>query len=128
MTAPTPTALDRLRPVTLQLRNAADEVIGSFAARVLPAGPGISSGAWAITHTLGSPAGGMHTFVSFVDGTLAELEDERIIDDIVRQVANELYARTWAFHYRPERVVDSVLAYGSVLRERVEVSAVEVWT
>jgi hypothetical protein len=52
---------------------------------------------------------------------------ERLVDDLVRQIANRMYPSVWAFHYRPERVPDSVLRHGSQLRERVEVSEVEVW-
>ncbi len=84
-------------------------------------------GAWVITHPLGHPAGGTHTEVSFVDASTSQL-DERHVDDLVRQVASIVYGPgRWAFHYRPEQVPDRVLRHGSVLRERIEVSAVEVW-
>jgi hypothetical protein len=80
----------------------------------------------AITHPLGMPAGGTHTEVAFVDDTSTELP-ERLVDDLVRQIGNRMYPGSWAFHYRPNRVPDAVLQYGSLLRERIEVSAVEVW-
>jgi hypothetical protein len=134
---PTPTAL---RPVTLHLRDSAGEVIGSFAARLIPGNrtESLMSGTWAITHALGSPAGGTHTEVAFVDGTCGtrdldgdgsfrDPERDAIAEQIVRAVANALYSGTWAFTYRPEQVEDHVLRYGSILRERVEVTAVEVW-
>lgn len=127
---PTPTAP---HPVTQHLRNASDEVIGEFAARlVLPLrnlddDAPADLGAWAITHALGGLANGTYTAVAFVDGTTADLP-ERAVDDLVRQVASTLYGPgRWAFHYRPEQVAEHVLAYGTRLRERVEVSAVQVW-
>lgn len=133
MTPPTPTALGGLRPVTLHItdyrqRDTEAEVIGSCAVRLVLTAPGQDTDpeAWAITHTLGSPAGGTHTEVAF-DASAAELP-ERVVDDLVRQVGNLLYARSWAFHYRPDQVPDSVLRHGSLLRERVETSAVEVWS
>jgi hypothetical protein len=137
MMPPTPTAL---RAVTLHLSNAAGEVIGEFAARLVPGNrtESLMYGTWAITHALGSLAGGTHTEVAFVDGTCGtrdldgdgsfrDPERERLADEVVRTVANTLYPGGWAFHYRPERVADAVLRYGSLLRERVEVSSVEVW-
>jgi hypothetical protein len=117
------------------------EPIGSAAIRLVLTAPGQNAdpGAWAITHPLGSIAGGTYTEVVFVDGTagnrdtlvdgsFVDPEREALRDEIVRQVAVEVYGPgRWAFHYRPERVPDAVLVYGSLLRERVEVSAVEVW-
>lgn len=116
-----------------------DDPLGSFGARlVLPLrnlDDGLAScdlNAWTITHALGSPAGGTHSEVAFVDDSLASAVPtgeyvEGIADAIVRAVADELYARRWAFHYRPEQYAESVLRYGSLLRERIEVSGVEVW-
>lgn len=131
MTTPTPAAL---RAVTLTLTGPDGEPIGECAVRlVLPLrridnpNEAVDLTAWAITHALGSPAGGTHTEVAFVDDTTADLPT-RVVDEVVRQVANLMYARSWAFHYLPERVADGVLAHGSILRERVEVSSVEVWT
>jgi hypothetical protein len=119
-------------PVTQHLRNASDEVIGEFAARlVLPLrnlddDAPADLGAWAITHQLGGLANGTYTAVAFVDDTTADLP-ESTVGNLVRQIAADLYGRGWAFDYRPEQVADSVLRYGTRLRERVEVSAVEVW-
>jgi hypothetical protein len=137
MTTPTPT---KLRPITLYLRNTADEATGSCEIRLVLTAPGQATdpGASVITHALGSPAGGTHTEVVFVDGTAGsrdltgdgsfdDPEREELRGTIVRQVANLMYPGTWAFEYRPERVPDAVLRYGSALRERVEVSTVEVW-
>jgi hypothetical protein len=137
MTHPTPTAL---RAITLHLTNASGEVIGEFAARLVPGNrtQSFTYGTHAITHALGSIAGGTHTEVSFVDGTCGtrdldgdgsfrDPEREALAEEVVRTVANALYPGGWAFQYRPERVADAVLRYGSQLRERVEVSAVEVW-
>lgn len=132
----TPTAPGGLRPVTVTLTGGPfDEPVGSCVARLVLTFPGQATdpAAWAITHALGTPAGGTHTEVAFVDGTLASVVPtshrvERIAEDLVRQVADLLYGRTWAFHYRPERVAQSVLRYGSLLRERVEVTDIEVWS
>jgi hypothetical protein len=149
MTPPTPTRPGGLREHTLPiLRHTPDgpEPIGECAIRlVLPLrtvdGPQpVDLNAWTITHPLGSVAGGTHTEVAFVDyphGLLVEDEDgapydeqrqEALADSIVRQVAGDVYGPgRWAFHYRPGQYVDAVLAYGSHLRERVEVSSIEVW-
>jgi hypothetical protein len=134
MTTPTPTGL---RPVTLHLTDHAGEVIGSAAIRlVLDHAP--VYGTWAITHALGSVAGGTYTVVSFVDGSCGtrdldgdgsfrDPERERLADEVVRQVANLVYPGGWAFHYRPERVEDAVTRHRLAVRERIEVSEVEVW-
>jgi hypothetical protein len=135
--APTPTAL---RAVTLYLHNSADEVIGEFAARLVLGNrtESLMWGTWAITHALGSLAGGTHTEVAFADGSAGtrdldgdgsfrDPEREALAEEVVRTVANALYPRLWAFTYRPEQVENSVLRHGSLLRERVEVSAVQVY-
>lgn len=138
MTHPTPTTR---RTITLHLYRNNDTsfgLIGEFAATLVPNPDSHMGGSYAITHALGSLAGGTHTEVAFVDGTCGrrdldgdgsfrDPERDAIAEQIVRAVANALYAGTWAFHYRPEQVEESVLRYGSVLRERVEVSAVELW-
>lgn len=132
---PTPPAL---RAITLHLRNSADEVIGEFAARLVPNPTGPTGGSSVITHGLGTLAGNTHTEVSFVDGSAGardldgdgsfrDPEREALREEVVRAVAGDLYSRRWAFTYRPEEVEESVLRYGSILRERVEVSAVEVY-
>ncbi len=121
-----------LHPITHHLDNAAGEVIGGCAMRlVLPLRnvdhpDPVDLTAWAITHQLGSVAGGTHTEVAFVDDTATGLPERRL-DDLVRQVATAVYGNRWAFHYRPEQVADSVLRHGSRLRERIEVTGIEVW-
>jgi hypothetical protein len=125
-TPPTPGGL---RPITVTLTGGPfDEPIGSCAARLVLTAPGQATdpAAWAITHALGTPAGGTHTEVAFL-GDTAE-HPARVLDEVVRQVGNALYARLWAFLYLPELVPDRVLRHGSILRERVEVTAVEVWS
>jgi hypothetical protein len=131
----TPAAPGGTRPITVTLTGGPfDEPIGSCAAHLVLTCPGQATdpAAWAITHALGSPAGGTHTEVVFVDDTLVAAVTsrglDRLADDLVRQVADALYGRTWAFHYRPDRVEDSVLRYGSLLRERVEITDIEVWS
>jgi hypothetical protein len=136
MTLPTPTAL---RAVTLHLRDTSGEVIGEFAAHLVPNPTGPMSGTHAITHGLGSIAGGTHTEVAFVDGSCGnrdltgdgsfrDPQREALRESIVRQVADDLYgAGHYAFTYQPAQVEESVLRYGYTVRERVEVSSVEVW-
>jgi hypothetical protein len=96
------------------------------------------SGTWAITHALGSVAGGTHTEVAFVDGTCGtrdldgdgsfrDPEREALADAVVRTVANALYPRRGRSTTAPSGSQDAVLRHGSILRERVEVTAVEVW-
>lgn len=117
------------RPVTVHLRDQLGGVIGEAAVALVigldPDQP--APGAWAITHQLGSPAGGTHTEVVLADDTATGLP-EHLADDLVRKIAGDLYGRAWAFHYRPEQVPEQVLKYGSRVRERVEVTAVKVWT
>lgn len=125
MTTPTPTRTPH--PITMHLRDEQTNLVaGSCAVRLVLVDDRTAStpGAWAITHTLGSIANGTYTEVVFVDG---EPEPTRVADSIVRQVANAVYPHAWAFHYLPERVADAVLAHGCALRERIEVSEVEVW-
>jgi hypothetical protein len=125
----TPTAPGGLRPVTVTLTGGPfDEPIGSCAVRLVLTSPGQATdpAAWAITHALGTPAGGTHTEVVFVDGE--PNLPTRITHGIVALIATLLYGRAWAFHYLPESVPDSVLRYGSLLRERVEVTDIEVWS
>jgi hypothetical protein len=137
---PTPTAPGGLRPHTLHLLRdtpAGPEPIGTAAIRlVLPLrrvdapNEAVDANAWAITHPLGGIAGGTYTEVAFVDETPdAPLPvAEHVLDSIVRQLAVEVYGPgRWAFHYRPDQVPASVLAHGILLRERVEVSEVELW-
>lgn len=134
---PTPNAL---RAITVHLESSRGDVIGEFALRLVLTAPGqaTSPGASVITHGLGTPAGGTHTEVWFVDGTAGardldgdgsfrDPEREALREEVVRAAAIETYGRRWAFTYRPEQVEDAVLRYGSLLRERVEVSSVEVY-
>jgi hypothetical protein len=137
MITPTPRPPGGLRDHTLPILGSTPdgpEPIGDCAIRlVLPLRNvddpiPVDLNAWAITHPLGSVAGGTYTEVAFVD-TSADQQPEHILDAIVRQLAGEVYGPgRWAFHYRPDQVPDAVLRHGLILRERVEVSAVEVWT
>jgi len=127
-------ALGGVHPVTVTITGSSGQAIGTCAARlVLTPVEGVTDPrAWAITHALGSPAGGTHTEVVLVDDSLARDEggvtvNEHIADGIVRTIAGDLYGRAWAFHYRPGQVPDAVLRHGSRLRERVEVTEVELW-
>lgn len=124
---PTPTTP---RPITEHLRDFTSdgpEPIGEMTLRLVlvDADADPTPGAWAITHQIGSVANGTHTEVAFVDDTTAVLP-ERLVDDMVRQIAGLVYPGRWAFHYRPQEVAGSVLAYGTRVRERIEVSAVQV--
>lgn len=137
MTPPTPTRAGGLREHTFPiLGHTPDgpEPIGECAIRLaLPlrnvdSPPPVDLNAWTITHPLGSIAGGTYTEVAFVDDTAAG-QPEHLLDEVVRQLAGEVYGPgRWAFHYRPDQYAERVLAHGTILRERVEVSSIEVWT
>jgi hypothetical protein len=102
-------------------------------ARLLPFTDGaehaaVQPGSWFITHPLGKPAGNTYTEVIITPAVQAEEHPEHVIDAVVRRVADELYGRAWAFHYRPEQYADSIERWGMTRRERVAVTSVEVWT
>jgi hypothetical protein len=83
---------------------------------------------WYITHTLGGPAAGTFTEVVMPDFTPdGEPLSDATKEAAVRQVAESLYGRAYAFIYRPDQADRSVHAYRLVGREHVIVSAVEVW-
>jgi hypothetical protein len=138
MRTPTPT---KPHPVTLHLTDdQTGQVVGSCSIRLVLVDDHTARtyGTWAITHTLGSIANGTYTEVMFADGTLGrrdldgdgsfrDPERDEQADRLVRQIANAAYPHAWAFHYRPERVADAVTAHGLLLRERIEVSEVELW-
>lgn len=129
MTTPTPTAPRAITEHLLGHTPDGPEPIGTMTLRLVLTAPGQNTdpGAWVITHPLGNLAGGTHTEVVFVDDTTADLPT-RIVDELVRQVAGIVYGPgRWAFHYLPEVVPDRVLRHGSLLRERIEVSTVELW-
>lgn len=126
------------RPITVQIVDSLAQPIGSAEARlVVRAGPTPRPGplVWAITHGLGTVAGGTHTEVSIDPGAVDPLQTHldrdriaRLLDDLVRSVAREAYGTRWSFHYRPDEVDASVLAFGSKVRERIEVTAIELWS
>jgi hypothetical protein len=85
------------------------------------------TGSWFITHGFGKPAAGTYTEVAFLP-EITETEPERVLDEVVRAVAVELYGTAWAFHYRPDQYADAIGRFPEMRRrERVLVTAVEVW-
>lgn len=86
-----------------------------------------------VTHPLGGPAGGTFTEVAFMTGALATLPDDpaerdRVIDEVTRRLAVDLYGTKWAFTYRPDQYADAIARHGMIRRERVLVTRVEVYS
>lgn len=99
----------------------------AFTARLLESYTGATPpepGSWFITHLLGGPAAGTYTEVQF-DGTQL---DDRVLEQVVREVAGQLYGIAYAFTYRPEQYFDAIARHGLRLRERVLVEGIEVWS
>lgn len=88
-------------------------------------------GSWYITHGLGKPAENTYTEVAF-EGTFVDEDGaalpEHVLDEAVRAVAGQLYGTAWAFHYRPDQAEESIHRYSLRRRERVLITALEVWT
>jgi hypothetical protein len=86
-------------------------------------------GSWFITHGIGGPAAGTYTEVSFGDNALIDPDGqpwpEEVLTEAVREVAGLLYGTAYAFTYRPGR--HTFLDNGARRRERVAITAVEVW-
>lgn len=89
------------------------------------------AGSWFITHGLGKPAAGTYTEVAIGDNARIDPEGqpwpEAILDAAVIQVAEQLYGRAWAFHYRPEQAQDAIYRHGMRRRERVIITSLEAW-
>lgn len=90
---------------------------------------------WFVTFGFGKPAASTYTEVAFTDDALGRIEGttndtlpERVLDEVVRTIAADLYGTAWAFHYRPDQYQDAIARHGVRLRERVVVSSIEVWT
>jgi hypothetical protein len=121
----------------------------SFDAKLLPAEQLVDENllaplatSWTVTFGLGGPAAGTYTEVRFpaavldAEGGAREFvagaadpayELERLLDDLVRRVAEETYGRSWAFHYRPEQYEQSVARWNTRRREVVVVERLEVY-
>jgi hypothetical protein len=92
------------------------------------------SGSWSVTHPLGKPAGGTYTEVAFDPGCVARLTRDltpadmlRVLDEVVRLVAGDLYGIRWAFHYPPEQYADAIERHRMRRRELVIVTAIDVY-
>lgn len=88
---------------------------------------------WFITHPLGKPAGGTYTEVTFTDAALNGLDRDHartpaVLEQVVREVAAELYGTAWAFIYGPEQHPDAIARFESPRREHVLVELVEVFS
>jgi hypothetical protein len=126
--SPTPPPVRAPRAVTLYAPFG--RRIVEYAARLQPAGEVASSlpphpSSWFVTHAFGTPAGGTYTEVLINDDSSAAAV-ESVLDAIVRHLAEELYPRLWAFHYRPDQYADSIERHGLIRRERVLVEGIEV--
>jgi hypothetical protein len=94
---------------------------------------------WTVTFGLGGPAANTYTEVRFPAEVLDRLADpewwgvtdeharERILDETVRQVAEQAYGRSWAFHYRPDQYDESVARWSPRRREVLVVERLEVY-
>jgi hypothetical protein len=106
--------------------------IVEYTARLQPAGEVSASlpphpSSWFVTHALGTPAGGTYTEVLIahpIHGVSAL--PEHVLDAVVRHLAEQVYGRTWAFHYHPDRYADAIERYGLLRRERILVEGIEV--
>jgi hypothetical protein len=87
----------------------------------------VQPGSWFITFGLGKPAGSTYTEVVLAPEVRAAGHPERVVDEAVRAVAAELYGTAYAFTYRPEQYTDSIEKYGMKRRERVAITALEIW-
>ncbi|MDP5182138.1 hypothetical protein QOZ88_05775 [Blastococcus sp. BMG 814] len=81
---------------------------------------------WTVTFGFGKPAAGMYTAVHFAEVPHLSLP-ERVLEEVVRRVAVDLYGTAWAFTYRPEQYADAIARWGLRRRERVVVTSIEVW-
>lgn len=84
---------------------------------------------WFITHGLGKPAGGTFTEV-VIDGTPEDDDGAplpvEVVEQLVREIAVQLYGTAWAFTYRPDQYADAIGRHGMRRRELVLVDALEV--
>jgi hypothetical protein len=91
-------------------------------------GGGPASTLWAITHGLGTPAAGTFTAVRVPDFTPdGDPLPDAAKEAAVRQVAESLYGRAYAFIYSPARIEEGVYRHNLRGREHVTITAVEVW-
>lgn len=89
---------------------------------------------WFVTHPLGKPAGGTYTEVAFDRGCVDPLQTHltpadmlRVLDEVVRLVAGDLYGIRWAFSYRPDQYADAIERHRMRRRELVIVTAIDVY-
>ena len=89
-------------------------------------------GSWFITHPLGQPAGGTYTEVRLPDEVLTALVHatplrvDTVLERAVHEVAGQLYGTAYAFTYRPDQYAEAIERFGLRLRERVEITTLEV--
>jgi hypothetical protein len=103
-----------------------DMTVINYRAKIDPlADTSIPPSSWFITHQLGGPAAGMYTEVRMPD---SDHIPDQTKSEIVRRVADELYGRQWAFHYRPYQYESSIEKYGLTRREVIVVTDIEVWS
>ena len=95
-----------------------------------PAGPD-RYGSWSITFGFGKPAERTYTEVAFTRdarfGAAFDQLPERVLEEVVRRVAVDLYGTAWAFTYRPDQYAEAIARWGLRRRERVVVTSIEVW-
>jgi hypothetical protein len=108
-------------------------VIINYAAKLSQLVPDAVPGGdpWYITHGFGKPAVHTYTEVVFTREVQQALDEhhpdpDRVRDEVVRRVANDLYGTSWAFHYPPAEYDDAIGRFLMIRRERVVVTAVQV--
>lgn len=106
-----------------------------FTARLdLDADDDVTPSSWFITHGSGKPAQGTYTEVRFGPDALAELlvlpyplEPGPVLEQLVREVAVQLYGTAYAFTYPPEQRDDAIDRWALRRREVVVVHDLEAW-
>lgn len=99
----------------------------TYEARLDPSSTGPDwAGSWFVTFGSGKPAQGTYTEVAFVGFDRAQTE--RVLEEVVRRAALDLYGTAWAFTYRPDQYEHAIAKYGLRRRERVIVTAIDVWS
>lgn len=89
---------------------------------------------WYVTGPLGHLGGGMYTEVAFAPGAVDPLQTHldavavaRVLDEVVRLVAFDLYGTRWAFTYPPDQYDDAIARWNLHRRELVIVTAIDVY-
>lgn len=101
----------------------------TYEARLDPSHTGPDwAGSWYITHGLGRPAAGTYTEIAFVTDVQVTDHPDPVLEEVVRRVAVDLYETAWAYVYSPDQYEDAIARWALRRRERVIVTAIDVWS